>query len=323
MRAPLTVYMEVTRDCNIECNHCLITKEPVEMPAEKAKVLLDQLIQERVFKVYFTGGEPLLYPGLYDLLEHIKGNPIWSLIQTNGLLVTDDIAESLNKSGLGACDLPLFGIRPETHDSITGVPGSFEKLFSAIDILTSHNVRTFVSFVVVQPNVQELSPFFDWALEKGIPLAHVRRYIPKHPKDILLPDMEILRPILLKYAPLRDEYDEKGLHYEIEEAFDFSEQEGARCPAGIQLCYVTAEGYVTPCPYLLVTGESVFEKGFKHVWENSSVLQRARNAAISKGKCEQCKFLSECGGGCIAAAYQVTGSFEEPDPYCYVHPDPL
>jgi radical SAM protein with 4Fe4S-binding SPASM domain len=321
MKAPLTVYMELTRDCNISCNHCLITKEKVEMPSDKAKVLLDQLIQERVFKVYFTGGEPLLYPGLIELLEHIKGKPIWSLVMTNGLLVTDEIAENLNRAGLGACDLPLYGITPETHDSVTGIPGSFDTLFQALEILNNHNVRTFVSFVVLRPNVKELPRFFDWALERGIPLAHVRRFIPRYPGDELLPDMGELVPTLVKYAPLRDEYDEKGLHYEIEEAFDFAELEGDRCPAGIQLCFITAEGLISPCPYLLATGESVFEKGFNYVWENSSILKRARNAKISKGKCTQCAYTAECGGGCIAAAYQVAGTFEEPDPYCYVHPD--
>lgn len=323
MRAPLTVYLEVTRDCNLDCRHCSIKKEKVDMPVEKAKVILDQLVQERVFKVYFTGGEPLLYTGLYELLRYIKGKSIWSLVQTNGLLITDAVAESLKEAGVGACDLPLFGITPQTHDSITGLPGSFEKLFSAIDVLSEHDVRTFVSYVVVKPNVKEFSPFFDWALQRGIQLAHVRRYIPQHPHDKLLPDTEKLRPIISEYAQKRNEYDEKGLHYEIEEAFDFSEQMGARCPAGIQLCHITAEGNITPCPYVPVQGESVFEKGFKSVWEESSVLQRARNAVVSTGKCKTCKYLSDCGGGCIGAAYSITGTFEAPDPYCLVHPDPL
>jgi radical SAM protein with 4Fe4S-binding SPASM domain len=315
--------MEVTRDCNLECGHCFIKKEKVSMPVEKATDILDQLIQERVFKVYFTGGEPLLYMGIFELLQHIKGKPIWSLVQTNGLLITDEVAESLRKAGVGACDLPLFGITPETHDGITGAPGSFNKLFSALDLLKKHNVRTFVSYVVVEPNIKEFSSFFEWALQKEISLAHIRRYIPQHEHDPLVPDTEELRPILLEYAKRRDEYDEKGLHYEIEEAFDFSEQVGARCPAGIQLCYISAEGNITPCPYVPVKGESVFEKGFKSVWENSSVLQRARNAQASTGKCTSCKYLLDCGGGCIGAAYSVTGTFEAPDPYCLFHPDPV
>ncbi len=323
MRAPLTVYLEVTRDCNIQCGHCLVKKEKVEMPLEKAKDLLDQLVRERVFKVYFTGGEPLLYHGLTSLLEHIKGKQIWSLVQTNGLLMTDEVAETLKKTGLGALDLPLFGITPETHDSVTGCPGSFEKLFSAIDILNDHKIRTFVSFVVVNPNVNELPHFFDWALEKGIHLAHIRRYIPRYPKDGFLPEMGVLVPTLMEYNRRRDEYDEKGLHYEIEEAFFFSEVMDARCPAGIQLCSITAEGNITPCPYLPVKGESVFEKGFKTVWESSSVLERARTAVVSGKKCKECKYASQCGGGCTAAAYMVTGTFEAPDPYCVVHPNSL
>ena len=93
MRAPLTVYLEVTRNCNLSCGHCLIKKEEINMPIEIGKVILDLLIEERVFKVYFTGGEPLLYSGMFELLEHIKGESIWSLIQTNG--VTGQVQEIL------------------------------------------------------------------------------------------------------------------------------------------------------------------------------------------------------------------------------------
>ena len=321
MNSPLTVYMELTRDCNLSCSHCLIKKEKVEMNVKKAKTLLDQLVKEHVFKVYFTGGEPLLFPGLYELLEHIKGKPLWSLMQTNGLLITDNVAEALKNAGLGACDLSVYGITPEVHDSITGSPGSFEKVFSAVDTLNAHGMKTFISFVVVQPNVHQLSQFLDWAFQKGIPLVHIRRFIPRYSKDELVPDMDTVRSFFREYSPRYEEYDKKGLHFEIEEAFKIQEVEKDRCPAGIQLCHVTAEGNITPCPYIDVQGESVFEQGFHPLWENSSLLQKARNAIISKGKCEPCEYASECGGGCIAAAYRVTGTFEEPDPYCLVHPD--
>jgi radical SAM protein with 4Fe4S-binding SPASM domain len=313
--------MELTRDCNLSCSHCLIEKEKKEMPLQSALSLLDGLVAERVFKVYFTGGEPLLYPGLLDLLVHIKGKSIWSLVQTNGQLITDDLAQSLAEVGLGACDLPLFGITPQTHDAITGKEGSFETLFKAIDTLTHHGVRTFVSFIVLTSNVHQLSQFFDWALERGLPLVHVRRFIPRHPGDELVPDMNLLIPILQKYAPLRDTYDKKGLHFEIEEAFDFSEVSEARCPAGIQLCHISAEGTITPCPYLPLSGESVFNTDFKKIWEQSSLLQKIRTPMEMKGKCVQCTFQSECGGGCLAAAYHVHGSLTSPDPYCLIHPD--
>ncbi len=321
MRAPLTVYVELTRDCNLSCGHCLTRREKVEMPEEKARNLLDQLIEKQVFKVYFTGGEPLLYSGLTELLQHIKGRNIWSLIQTNGLLMTEEMAENLKKAGLGACDLPLFGISHKTHDAIAG-PGSFEKLLSAIDILNDHKIRSFVSFLVLSTNIEELPRFFDWALKKGIQLSHIRRYIPRRAGDELSPRMDTLVPILREYWRRRDEYDGKGLHYEIEEAFSPPETVDARCPAGVELCSISADGFISPCPYLPVKGESVFEKTFGEVWENSSVLKRARNAEPGE-KCRGCTHYNTCKGGCIAAAYAVRGTFEESDPFCLVHPDAI
>ncbi|MGC1119913.1 MAG: radical SAM protein [Candidatus Methanofastidiosia archaeon] len=323
MRAPLTVYLEVTRKCNLRCTHCLTRNEDITMDVETAKSILDELVEERVFKVYFTGGEPLLYSGLEELLTHLKGRPIWSLVQTNGLLLTESRAEALKEAEVGALDLPLFGTTPDTHDAITGKPGSFDNLLDVLAMLRAHDIRAFVSFIPMSHNLHQAPAFPEWAREQGLVLAHIRRYIPRKKHDEFLPDPTILREIVTEYAQNRNQYDKKGLHYEIEEAFDFSEQAGARCSAGFQVCSITAEGNITPCPYITVQGESVAKEGFRQVWETSSLLQRARNAVIKKGKCVTCTYTAECGGGCIAAAYMLKGSLEEPDPYCLFHPDTL
>jgi radical SAM protein with 4Fe4S-binding SPASM domain len=323
MRAPLTVYVEVTRKCNLHCAHCLIRNEDITMDVEDAKRVLDDLVRERVFKVYFTGGEPLLYTGLEELLAHLKGRPIWSLVQTNGLLLTESRAEALKEAGVGALDLPLFGITPDTHDAVTGKPGSFYTLLDVLAMLKAHDIRVFVSFMPMSHNIHQAPAFPDWALGQGLVLAHIRRYIPRKNHDEFLPDPTVLREVITRYAQTRSQYDKKGLHYEIEEAFDFSEQAGTRCPAGFQVCTITAEGNITPCPYITVQDESVTKKGFNQVWETSSLLQKARNAVVKKGKCATCRYTAECGGGCIAAAYMLKGSFEEPDPYCLFRPDTL
>ncbi|MBU6997755.1 MAG: radical SAM protein [Theionarchaea archaeon] len=323
MRAPLTVYLEVTRKCNLHCAHCLVRNENVSLDVEVAKRILDELVEERVFKIYFTGGEPLLYSGLEELLIHLRGRPVWSLVQTNGLLLTESRAKALREAHLGALDLPLFGITSDTHDAITGIPGSFDTLLDTLAMLRDLEIRAFVSFMPMSHNIHQAPSFPEWAHEQGLVLAHIRRYIPRKENDEHLPDPTILNPIIIGYARNRSQYDKKGLHYEIEEAFDFSEQAGRRCPAGVQVCSITAEGNITPCPYITIQDESVAKEGFKCMWETSSLLQRARDAVITGGKCATCTYVTECGGGCIAAAHMVRGAFEEPDPYCLYHPDTL
>ena len=75
-RAPLRVYWELTRACDLACRHCraeaIPSRHPEELTTEEGFRLLDQLVEfgPPVPHVILTGGDPLKRPDLLALVEH-------------------------------------------------------------------------------------------------------------------------------------------------------------------------------------------------------------------------------------------------------------
>jgi uncharacterized radical SAM superfamily Fe-S cluster-containing enzyme len=73
LSAPLFVIWEITGACNLRCKHCLSDagkKAPDELNTQEVKDLIDVLEKMKVFYVNFSGGEPLVRPDIFEILEY-------------------------------------------------------------------------------------------------------------------------------------------------------------------------------------------------------------------------------------------------------------
>jgi radical SAM protein with 4Fe4S-binding SPASM domain len=87
------------------------------------------------------------------------------------------------------------------------------------------------------------------------------------------------------------------------------------CLAGVNFCFIGAEGTVQPCGYFQVDCGNVRREDFLDIWRNSPTLQLIRRRETYKGKCGQCEYVRVCGG-CRARAYEATGDPLGADPLC-------
>jgi cyclic pyranopterin phosphate synthase len=82
-----------------------------------------QLVVEQlgIVKIRLTGGEPLLYPNLEELIGTLRGLPSLRelTLTTNGLLLQEK-AESLYRTGLDRINVSLEGATEEAYREITG-----------------------------------------------------------------------------------------------------------------------------------------------------------------------------------------------------------
>ena len=76
-KSPLMFYYEVTQACDLSCQHCRASAQPLADPQElthdQSLALVDQITtfpQPPV--VVFTGGDPLKRPDLLDLIRHAR-----------------------------------------------------------------------------------------------------------------------------------------------------------------------------------------------------------------------------------------------------------
>jgi MoaA/NifB/PqqE/SkfB family radical SAM enzyme len=108
--------MMVTEDCNLRCAYCdeYTAKAPLPVLSElKSRVDLLDALGVQVYD--FLGGEPLLHPGLPELVRHAKskrgGSNLVTVI-TNGFLLSEENVSGLNGAGLDFMQVSVDSIDP-------------------------------------------------------------------------------------------------------------------------------------------------------------------------------------------------------------------
>jgi len=180
------VDIKITNACNLRCKTCAqwgeagymlnapssVVKETV--PLEVYKRLVDDIVGLKPW-IYIWGGEPFLYPELIPLLAYIKEKHVLASVVTNGTRLAKH-AEELVDIGLDALMLSVDGPR-EAHDTIRGVPGTFDTLMSAIEAVQEARHRRgrqkpYITLVttVSKDNADKLDQIFDIGEEIGADL---------------------------------------------------------------------------------------------------------------------------------------------------------
>ena len=131
---PVICNYYLTYRCNARCGFCNIWKDE-NIPASQESpvdVVSRNLADARslgVKIVDFTGGEPLLYENISDVLAYAKKIGLRTTLTTNGIVYPDRAEEIA-----GLVDILQFsldGAEKEEHDSIKGVP-SFDRVMGSI-----------------------------------------------------------------------------------------------------------------------------------------------------------------------------------------------
>ena len=96
---PAFLVMSITSHCNLRCQGCWVT--PSDPPQQLSLKQMDKIVTEcknnGSFFFGILGGEPLLHPDLFALIE--KHPDAYFQIFTNGTLLTNKIAEKIKKLG--------------------------------------------------------------------------------------------------------------------------------------------------------------------------------------------------------------------------------
>lgn len=88
-------HIQVTTKCNAKClDRCNIwaTKHS-EIPFEDLKLTIDLLAKNNFSVIYFTGGEPSLYPHLVEALKYVKSKNLLTSITSNGSITAEQLWE--------------------------------------------------------------------------------------------------------------------------------------------------------------------------------------------------------------------------------------
>jgi Fe-coproporphyrin III synthase len=168
------VQVHPTRRCNLTCLHCYSSSGPqvsATTPIEMLVGAIDDAVALGYSVLSVSGGEPLLYRPLIDLLDHARARGMRTTVTTNGLLLTERRLAEL----AGRVDVLAISVdgRPETHDVMRNKAGTFARLESRLSAVARSGIPFGFITTLTQSNVDEVEFVVDLAARHGAALVQV------------------------------------------------------------------------------------------------------------------------------------------------------
>jgi MoaA/NifB/PqqE/SkfB family radical SAM enzyme len=157
-----------TRFCNLACAHCYSASSPhtrEELSLELLTACLDDAAALGYRQLAVSGGEPLLYTALAELLAHAKALGMITAITTNGTLTTPARWKRIAPL-LDVAAISIDG-RPDEHDAIRRRAGAFARTVANLDIVRRSSVPFGFIFTLTQHNADRIEFVVRLAAEHG------------------------------------------------------------------------------------------------------------------------------------------------------------
>ena len=318
----LSIELEFTKKCNLRCLYCYSSAgEPAknELSIEELKSAVYQAKGLGAKKIILLGGgEPLLYDGLEDIINHIKSIGLQSILFTNGTLIKRETAEFLFKNKVSVI-IKHNSFKPEVQDMLVGVRGEFKKIKRGLELLIEagypdKDLTLGIQTVICRQNIDELPSMWIWARENGIiPYFEILTQQGRAKENIALNVSVSEVKAIFEYLEMIDS-ERFGITWRshpIIAAFS--------CKRHQYSCLINSQGYVQPCTGVNMPIGNIREKSMKEILENSPVINNLRHIHEKiEGHCRDCEHGQACYG-CRGNAYQITGNYLTSDPTCWCY----
>ena len=321
LRVPVNGTIELTHRCPLECAHCynnlpMADREArrAELSTDEIKRVLDELAEVGCLWLLFTGGEIFARGDFLDIYRYAKEKGFLLTLFTNGTLITERIADFLKEYPPFAIEITLYGRTKATYESLTGIPGSFEKCLRGIDLLLDRGLPLKLKTVGLTINKHEIFAMKKFAEEKGLEFTFDAMVNPRidcsssplavrlTPADIVALDLAEphripeLRRLATDYAPAPP--------------VEGEQREVYSCGGGVNSFAIDPYGNLSICVLSHFDQYNVREGSVREGWEK--FLRGVRDKRTTRDtKCTSCALRSMCGS-CAANAELEAGDPEAP-----------
>lgn len=333
VKAPFLIIWAITPKCNLDCIYCFpqVNNKKnnfLELSMKQIDIILKKIIKAQIFHVTITGGEPLLYRGIWDIFTKLENSNMKVGIVTNGTILNEDIIEKFStKYKYVDISVSLDSINSEVN-AITRGEGTLEKTLLFVKTFIKFCKFLSISITLNRYNYETLEETIDILKKMKIThfnIADLKPFEKKNYDKIKLTKTQQLeiKDKILKLIDLN-----KDIYINPTELLIFSmleenkEQKIMKCPAGGSVGYIDFKGNFYPCTQLptFCLGNLLEKNSILSLWrtsENRKNLLKLKNMNISEIKqCNECERKLFCDGGCRGEALWFSGNILGLSPNC-------
>ncbi|WP_352404214.1 radical SAM protein [Sporanaerobacter acetigenes] len=255
-KVPIDVTISLTNKCNLKCIHCFKNCSNKNDKFISYDMLIDTLkfLNNKSNNIQITGGEPMLHDNFFDILKYCIYN-FKTTITTSGTLINSKNVH--NFKGINNVQLSLYSYDKKLHDSITTVPGSFNKTVNAIKELSEIKIPSTIATIVTNSNINHMEDMINFAYQSGANSIRFGTLTP-HGRatklNSLILSQEEINNIEIRLDKLSKKY-EKKIHVEVwtrDENYTNIDPKYKclECGAGLLSWCISENGIIKPCEYL-------------------------------------------------------------------------
>lgn len=248
-------------DCNFACTHCSVSrmkKNARQLNIDDVKNIADQADAMGLAHWVITGGEPLVFKDLEQLVEAVGPERFYISCDTNGYLMTDEKAKRLEEIGVDKIQLSLDSIRPENHDEFRNTENSYQRAMHCIDAVKKTGMKLIIQTVVTKERLysDEFIEMLEFGKKKDIGIfvtfaKPVGSWEGMFDSLCGPEDLTYERELEKRYGVFTHMTPSYGMHL--------------GCIAVRRMISITQYGDVQPCPYMHTSLGNVFAEPLQDI----------------------------------------------------------
>jgi len=257
------IQFQYNYQCNLTCKHCSIKRfqgktDRRSFTIKDVKELSRQADEMGLARFVITGGEPLTFKDLDELVAALDPQKFFINCDTNGWLLDKEKANHLKSIGIDRIQLSIDSLDAAEHDSFRGRNGSHSRAMQAVDIALAADLGIFIQTVVSKQRLysEEFIEFVKYFNNKdvGVFVSYAK------PVGCWEGNFDVL--IDKKDMRYMEELEKKHkLFTHLTPAYGLN----MGCIAVKGMISVTQYGDVLPCPYIHVSIGNVFTEPLKDI----------------------------------------------------------
>ncbi len=326
------LYLVVTRGCNLSCKHCYLESGPGkafenEISPQEIGSIIDSVASDgKLTEVSVTGGEPLTRRDIKDILTTVLSRGILLNLETNGTLITPEIAQLLSEYRNSSVGVSIDGIG-DVHDAQRGLKGAFERAVKGLHLLKNYKVEHGISTYVTHENLSQLEDIANLGIDTGCTMLRIlAQTVPLGRSEEKPTDITLVENTLKEFFRLKSKYrDNLRIITDLPLALMPPEhieeiEEYVTCPWW-KLMGVSPKGDVSLCTALSLHPDMITGNIRTHSLEELKrhpifkTLHQSNKTNLT-GVCGNCHAARICGGFCRAMAFAEFGDLLAPYPMC-------
>ncbi len=321
------IYFYLTEGCNLRCRHCWIqpkyqTEEHIypSLSLDLFRSIIEQAKPLGLSGVKLTGGEPLLHPHIFEILEVVRHEELRLSVETNGVLCTPELTREMATCKNPFIAVSLDGAEAGTHEWVRGVEGCFKAALDGIRNLVEAGIRPQIIMTIMRHNRDQLEAMVRLAEESGAGsvkfniVQPTARGVKMHEAGETLTVEELVElgmwveRELSASSGVRIHYSHPMAFHPLGKMFG-NNGDGCGVCGILGILGVLADGSYAMCGIGEAVPELIYghsaEDRLDYIWSNTPVINELRDGLPHRleGICGDCLMKRICLGSCIAQNY--------------------